>query len=112
MEKVRIAGQLYYGQSPQEVEYGRDATLLLLEGRVDDVIDDFSEALAEGRGSSAKADTLQRRALGYFRNLYILSDLVPVEFNSASEDYDKVRHIPRKAACPSHGSSSSRIVLT
>jgi hypothetical protein len=68
VEKVRIAGQLHYGQGPAAEEYGREATLLLLEGRVGEVIEDFETALEDGTLSSLQAKELKSKALGYFRN--------------------------------------------
>lgn len=68
VEKLRIAGRLSYGKGPAAEEYGREATLLLLEGRVGEVIDDFETALEDGTLSSQKAKELKSKALGYFRN--------------------------------------------
>jgi hypothetical protein len=34
VEKLRIAGQLHYGDRPAAREYGRERLLLLLEGKV------------------------------------------------------------------------------
>ena len=68
VEKVRIAGQLHYGQGAAADEYGREATLLLLEGRVEDVIEDFRTALEDGTLSDSKRRELKSRALGYFLN--------------------------------------------
>jgi hypothetical protein len=68
VDKLRIAGQLYYGNGPASEEYGREATLLLLEGRVDDVIEDFEAAMEDGTLSGSKAKQLKSKALGYFRN--------------------------------------------
>lgn len=68
VEKLRIAGQLHYGHKPAAEDYGRERTLLLLEGKVDDVIEDFEAALEDGTLTSDKAEELKRKALGYFRN--------------------------------------------
>jgi hypothetical protein len=68
VEKLRIAGQLYCGKGPAAEEYGREATLLLLEGHVGEVIEDFETALEDGTLSSSKAKELKSKALGYFRN--------------------------------------------
>lgn len=68
VDKLRIVGQLYYGNAPASKEYGREATLLLLEGRVDDVIEDFEAAMEDGTLSGSKAKQLKSKALGYFRN--------------------------------------------
>lgn len=68
VEKLRIAGQLHYGGRPAAKEYGRERLLLLLEGKVGDVIEDFEAAVEDGTLSSSKAETLQSKALGYYRN--------------------------------------------
>jgi len=67
VEKLRIAGQLHYGGRPDAKEYGRERLLLLLEGKVGDVIEDFEAAVEDGTLSSSKAETLQSKALGYYR---------------------------------------------
>lgn len=68
VEKLRIAGRLHYGPTPAADEYGRERTLLLLEGKVDDVIEDFEAALEDGTLTKEKAAELKSKALGYFRN--------------------------------------------
>ncbi|MEW5980707.1 MAG: ISKra4 family transposase, partial [Acidobacteriota bacterium] len=68
VEKLRIAGRLHYGDGPAAEEYGREATLLLLEGRVGEVIEDLETALEDGTLSGSKAKELKSKALGYFRN--------------------------------------------
>lgn len=68
VEKLRIAGRLHYGHTPAAEEYGRDRTLLLLEGKVDDVIEDFEAALEDETLTSEQAEELKSKALGYFRN--------------------------------------------
>jgi len=68
VEKLRIAGRLHYGNGPNAEEYGRERTLLLLEGSVGDVIEDFGAALEDGTLSSSKAKELKSKALGYFQN--------------------------------------------
>lgn len=66
--KLRIAGQLHYGDGPDAREYGRERLLLLLEGKVDDVIEDFETALEDGALSCSNAKELETKVLGYFRN--------------------------------------------
>jgi len=68
VEKLRIAGQLHYGHTPVAEDYGRERTLLLLEGKVDDVIEDFEAALEDGTLTREQAEELKSKALGYFRN--------------------------------------------
>jgi len=68
VEKLRIAGQLHYGNGHAADEYGRERLALLLEGKVGDVIEDWETALEGGTLSRSKADELQKKALGYFRN--------------------------------------------
>lgn len=68
VEKVRRAAKLHHGSDPAADEYGREATRLLLEGRVDDVIEDWEIALEDGTLSKGKARELRSKALGYFRN--------------------------------------------
>jgi hypothetical protein len=68
VEKLRIAGQLHYGDRSAASEYGRERLLLLLEGKVGDVIEDFEAALEDGTLSGSKAETLETKALGYYRN--------------------------------------------
>jgi hypothetical protein len=68
VEKLRIAGQLHYGNGPAAEKYGRERTLLLLEGGVGDVIEDFETALEDGTLSGPKATELKSKALGYFQN--------------------------------------------
>ncbi len=68
VEKLRIAGRLHYGHTPAAEEYGRERTLLLLEGKVDDLIEDFESALEDGTLTNEKAEELKSKALGYFRN--------------------------------------------
>jgi hypothetical protein len=68
VEKLRIAGEIHFGSGPAAEEYGRETMLCLLEGRVDEVIEDFETALEDGTLSSAKARELKSKALGYFRN--------------------------------------------
>lgn len=68
VEKLRIAGRLHYGYTPAAEEYGRERTLLLLEGRVDDVIEDFEAAMEDGTLTRKNAEELKSKALGYFRN--------------------------------------------
>lgn len=68
VEKLRIAGGLYFGKGPAAEEYGREATLLLLEGRVSEVTDDFETALEDGTLSIQDAKALKSKVLGYFRN--------------------------------------------
>jgi len=68
VEKLRIAGRLHYGHTPAAEEYGRERTLLLLEGKVDDVIEDFEAAFEDGTLTNEKAEELKSKALGYFRN--------------------------------------------
>ena len=68
VEKLRIAGQLHYGDRPAAREYGRERLLLLLEGKVGDVIEDFEAALEDGTLSGSKTKVLQSKALGYYRN--------------------------------------------
>lgn len=66
--KLRIAGHLHYGDGPDAGEYGRERLLCLLEGKVDDVIEDFEMALEDGTLSTSNAKELNTKALGYFRN--------------------------------------------
>ena len=66
--KLRIVGQLHYGDGSAAKEYGRERLLLLLEGRFDDVIEDFETALEDGTLSRSNAKELNTKALGYFRN--------------------------------------------
>ena len=68
VEKLRIAGRLHYGHTSAAEEYGRERTLLLLEGKVDDVIEDFEAATEDGSLTSKDAEELKSKALGYFRN--------------------------------------------
>jgi hypothetical protein len=68
VEKLRLAGQLHYGDRPAAREYGRERLLLLLEGKVGDVIEDFEAALEDGTLSGSKAEALASKALGYYRN--------------------------------------------
>jgi hypothetical protein len=68
VEKLRIAGQLHHGDRPTAREYGRERLMLLLEGKVGDVIEDFEVALEDGTLSEAKAEVLSSKALGYYRN--------------------------------------------
>jgi hypothetical protein len=68
VEKLRIAGQLHYGNGHTADEYGRERLALLLEGKVTDVIEDWETALEDGTLSGSKADELNKKALGYFRN--------------------------------------------
>jgi hypothetical protein len=68
VEKLRIAGQLHYGGRRAAEEYGRERLLLILEGKVGDVIEDFQAALEDGTLSGSKAKTLRAKALGYYQN--------------------------------------------
>jgi hypothetical protein len=65
--RVRIAGQLHYSNGHTADEYGREGLLLLLEGKVGDVIEDWEIALEERALSGRKTEEL-KKALGYFRN--------------------------------------------
>jgi hypothetical protein len=65
--RLRIAGGLHYSDGHAADEYGREGLLLLLEGEVDDVIEDWEIALEEGALSSKNTREL-KKALGYFRN--------------------------------------------
>jgi hypothetical protein len=66
--KLRIAGQLHYGDGPAAKEYGRERLALLLTGKVGDVIEDFEASLEDGTLSGSKAEDLKSKALGYYRN--------------------------------------------
>jgi hypothetical protein len=68
VSRLRTVGELHYGAGQAANDYGREAVLLLLEGRVDDVIEDFETALEDGTLSASKAKELKSKALGYFRN--------------------------------------------
>jgi hypothetical protein len=68
VEKLRVAGRLHYGHTGAAEEYGRERTLLLLEGKVDDVIEDFETALEDGTLTRKQAEELKSKVLGYFRN--------------------------------------------
>lgn len=68
VEKLRIVGQLHYGNGHAGDEYGRERLALLLEGKVGDVIEDWETALEDGTLSGSKAEELNKKALGYFRN--------------------------------------------
>jgi hypothetical protein len=68
VEKLRFAGQLHYGNGRAAHEYGRERLLLLLDGKVGDVIDDLEAALEDGTLSEAKGEELKSTVLGYFRN--------------------------------------------
>ena len=68
VEKLRIAGKLHYGDGPAAKEYGRELLLFLLEGKVDDVIEDLETALEDDTLSGSNANLLQTKVLGYFRN--------------------------------------------
>ncbi len=68
VEKLRLAGQLHYGDGPAAREYGRERLLLILEGKLGDVIEDFEAALDDGTLCKSKAEVLATKALGYYRN--------------------------------------------
>jgi hypothetical protein len=68
VERLRYGGQLHYGNGPAAKEYGRERLVLLLEGKVNDAIEDWEAAMQDGTLSSPKAEDLQKKALGYFRN--------------------------------------------
>jgi hypothetical protein len=68
VEKLRIAGQIHYGNGPMATDYGRERLECLLEGKLSDVIEDFETALEDGTLCRSKAEELQSKALGYFRN--------------------------------------------
>jgi hypothetical protein len=68
VEKLRIAGQIHYGNGPMATDYGRERLEYLLEGKLRDVIEDFETALEDGTLCRSKAEELQSKALGYFRN--------------------------------------------
>lgn len=68
VERLRYGGQLHYGNGSAAKEYGRERLVLLLEGKVGDVIEDWEAAMQDGTLSSSKAEDLQKKALGYFRN--------------------------------------------
>jgi hypothetical protein len=65
--RLRTAGQIHYGNAHAADEYGRESLLLLLEGKVGDVIEDWESALEDRPLSSSKTEEL-KKALGYFRN--------------------------------------------
>ncbi len=68
VKRIRLAGELHHGPGTLAEDYGREALLCLLEGRLDDVIEDFDTALDDGTLSVSKAKELKSEALGYFRN--------------------------------------------
>ena len=68
VEKLRLAGRLHYGHTSAAEEYGRERILLLLEGKVDDVIEDFEAAMEDGTLAGKDGEELKSKALGYFRN--------------------------------------------
>jgi hypothetical protein len=68
VERLRLAGQLHYGSKPAAHEYGRERLLLLLGGKVGDVIEDWEAAIEDGTLCDSKAKELKSTALGYFRN--------------------------------------------
>lgn len=68
VEKLRFAGHLHNSNRRAAHEYGRERLLLLLDGKVGDVIEDFEAALEDGTLSDSKAEELKSTALGYFRN--------------------------------------------
>ena len=69
MEKIWIAASLHHPKGGQEAEdYVRERALLLLEGDVNLVIEDFQWALEDGTLSEADAVTLKSKVVGYFLN--------------------------------------------
>lgn len=68
VERLRTVGQLQFGNRRAAArEYGRDALLCLLGGKVGDVIEDFHTILEDEPLSDAQAKELNK-ALGYYRN--------------------------------------------
>jgi hypothetical protein len=67
MDKLWFAAHIYHKQeSPEAKDYVRERVLALLEGEVDDIIEDFTIALDDGSLSRPKAHALKHKVLGYF----------------------------------------------
>lgn len=68
VERLRTAGQLQFADRRAAArEYGREALLHLLSGKVGDVIEDFETILEDEPLSDSQVGELNR-ALGYYRN--------------------------------------------
>jgi hypothetical protein len=68
MEKLWIAADLHFRKRVDREDYVRERALMLLQGEVDEVIEDFRIALRDGSLSSAKTHDLKSKVLGYFEN--------------------------------------------
>lgn len=67
MDKLWFAAHIYHKEeSPEAKDYVRERVLALLEGEVDDIIEDFTIALDDGSLSRSKAHALKHKVLGYF----------------------------------------------
>ena len=66
MEKLWIAADLHFTKRSDREEYVRERALMLLQGEVDEVIEDLRIALDDGSLSSGKAHALKSQVLGYF----------------------------------------------
>jgi len=68
VERLRTAGQLQFGDRRADArEYGREALLLILGGKVGDVIEDFEAILEDEPLSDSQVKEL-KKAVGYYRN--------------------------------------------
>lgn len=68
VERLRTAGQVQFGDRRAAArEYGREALLFLLSGKVGDVIEDFEAILEDEPLSDSQVEEL-KKALGYYRN--------------------------------------------
>lgn len=68
MEKLWIAAELHFRKRSDREEYVTERALMLLQGEVDEVIEDLRIALDDGSLSTGKAHDLKSKVLGYFEN--------------------------------------------
>jgi hypothetical protein len=68
-DKLWLAAHLHYKkESPDAKEYVKERLIALLNGEVDQIIDDLRIAMEDGSLSASKAEDLRRKVLGYFVN--------------------------------------------
>jgi hypothetical protein len=64
--KLRTAGELHFGTGSDVEEYAKERTEFLLQGRVDEVIEDLQTSLEDGTLSRSGAADLKSKVAGYF----------------------------------------------
>lgn len=65
--KLRAGGEIHYGTGPDAEEYAKERTEFLLQGRVDDLIEDLQISLEDGSLSCSGAAELKSKVVGYIQ---------------------------------------------